>query len=75
MVHVASVEDTLQVTCSRGVKIVADKLILECYGENWDLIALPVRSLAFQTKVQRLLCLQALVVCVWCGSRALTSWL
>lgn len=32
---------TLQITASRGVKIVADKLISECVGETYDLIALP----------------------------------
>lgn len=32
---------TLQITASRGVKIVADKLITECAGETYDLIALP----------------------------------
>ncbi|MFH0728995.1 MAG: DJ-1 family glyoxalase III [Pseudomonadota bacterium] len=32
---------TLQITASRGVKIVADKMIAECAGETYDLIALP----------------------------------
>jgi protein deglycase len=31
----------LQITASRGVKLVADKLISECTGETYDLIALP----------------------------------
>ena len=31
----------LQITASRGVKIVADRLISECIGETYDLIALP----------------------------------
>lgn len=30
-----------QVTCSRGVKLVADKGIDDCLGEEWDLIACP----------------------------------
>lgn len=41
-VTVASVEDSLTVTCSRQVKIVADKSIADCAGESFDLIALPV---------------------------------
>jgi len=40
-VTVASVEDTLQVTMSRNVKLVADKLITDCQDETYDLIALP----------------------------------
>jgi len=39
-VTVASV-DSLQVTASRGVKLVADKLIADCAGETFDLIVLP----------------------------------
>ncbi len=39
-VTVASVSD-LCITASRGVKIVADKLITECIGDQYDLIALP----------------------------------
>ena len=39
-VTVASV-DGLQVTASRGVKIVADTLIADCAGTAFDLIALP----------------------------------
>ena len=39
-VTVASV-DTLQVTASRGVKLVADRLIADCVNETYDLIALP----------------------------------
>jgi 4-methyl-5(b-hydroxyethyl)-thiazole monophosphate biosynthesis len=39
-VVVASV-DQLQITASRGVKIVADRLISECVNETYDLIALP----------------------------------
>lgn len=40
---VASVmpEGRLQVTCSRGVKIVADKAIAECAAEEWDLVVCP----------------------------------
>ena len=40
-VTVASVEDTLQVTASRRVKLVADRRIAECVDETYDLIALP----------------------------------
>jgi len=39
-VTVASV-DKMQVTASRGVKLVADKLISQCACETYDLIALP----------------------------------
>jgi len=39
-VVVASVGDK-EVTCSRGVKIVADKLLGDCKAEAFDLIALP----------------------------------
>lgn len=39
-VTVASV-DGLEVTASRGVKLVADKLIYDCTAETYDLIALP----------------------------------
>jgi len=39
-VVVASI-DQLQVTASRGVKLMADRLISDCVGEVYDLIALP----------------------------------
>ncbi len=39
-VTVASV-DQLQVTASRGVKLVADKQISQCVNEDYDLVALP----------------------------------
>jgi 4-methyl-5(b-hydroxyethyl)-thiazole monophosphate biosynthesis len=39
-VTVASV-DRLQVTASRGVKLVADTLIADCTGQTYDCIALP----------------------------------
>jgi 4-methyl-5(b-hydroxyethyl)-thiazole monophosphate biosynthesis len=39
-VTVASV-DELQVTASRGVKLVADKLIGDCVDETYDLVVLP----------------------------------
>ena len=39
-VTVASV-GALQVTCSRGVNVVADRLIGDCAGENYDAIILP----------------------------------
>lgn len=41
-VTVASVEDSLEVLCSRNVKLVADVLITECVDTPYDLIALPV---------------------------------
>jgi protein deglycase len=40
-VTVASVEPSLDVVCSRNVKLVADRLINDCVPESWDLIALP----------------------------------
>lgn len=40
-VTVASVEPSLEVTCARNVRLVADALIDECASETWDLIALP----------------------------------
>lgn len=43
-VTVASVESSKEVTCSRGVKLVADVLIGECSGQAYDLIACPVRG-------------------------------
>ena len=39
-VTVASV-DQLNITCSRKIKLTADKLISECVDETFDLIALP----------------------------------
>jgi protein deglycase len=42
-VTVASVESTAEVLCSRGIRLVADKLIEECASETYDLIACPVR--------------------------------
>ena len=45
----ASVEDTAEVVCSRGVRLVADTLISELLGGTdlrYDAIALPVRSIA-----------------------------
>ena len=40
-VVVASVEKTLQVTCSRQTKLVADVAIAECVNQEFDLIACP----------------------------------
>jgi protein deglycase len=40
-VTVASVESELEITASRGVRIVADAAISECVGNTYDLIALP----------------------------------
>ncbi|MBU2547092.1 MAG: DJ-1/PfpI family protein [Proteobacteria bacterium] len=39
-VTVASVGG-LQITASRGTRIVADRLISDCLDEDWDLVALP----------------------------------
>jgi 4-methyl-5(b-hydroxyethyl)-thiazole monophosphate biosynthesis len=44
LVTVASVENSPEVVCSRGVKLVADKLIHDCNSHCYDLIACPVRS-------------------------------
>lgn len=41
-VTVASVEDTVEVVCSRRVKLVADAPITDCATKQYDLIALPV---------------------------------
>lgn len=38
---VASVAPHLVVTCSRGLKICADKSISECKGHEWDMIVCP----------------------------------
>jgi 4-methyl-5(b-hydroxyethyl)-thiazole monophosphate biosynthesis len=40
-VTIASVETSVQITASRGVKLVADCLIAECSDKEYDLIALP----------------------------------
>jgi 4-methyl-5(b-hydroxyethyl)-thiazole monophosphate biosynthesis len=40
-VTVASIQDTLQITASRGVKITADVLLADCQGQTYDMIALP----------------------------------
>ena len=40
-VTVASVEDDLTVTCSRGIKIVADVPIKDCENQLWDLVVCP----------------------------------
>jgi len=40
-VTIASVEESLQVTCSRGVKLVADELIAACQDKEWDLVVCP----------------------------------
>ena len=54
-VTVASVEDDLTVTCSRKVRLVADKSIQECAGDNFDLIALPVsQGVCVRVEVVRL---------------------
>lgn len=45
-VTVASVENSLTVECSRQVKIVADILIEDVANAKFDIIILPVRSLA-----------------------------
>ncbi len=40
-VTVASVMDALQAKAARGVRLVADKLIVDCVGETYDAIVLP----------------------------------
>ena len=40
-VTLAAVEDQLQIVASRGIKIVADKLLASCTENTYDLIALP----------------------------------
>jgi 4-methyl-5(b-hydroxyethyl)-thiazole monophosphate biosynthesis len=40
-VTIASTEGKEQVTCSRGVKIVADTLIEDCVSQDYDLVVLP----------------------------------
>ena len=40
-VTVASVSQSNIVTCSRGVKLCADKHISECTKSSWDLIVCP----------------------------------
>lgn len=40
-VTVASVEDSLHIVASRGVKLTADKFIAECVDKPWDIIVLP----------------------------------
>ena len=40
-VTVASVAPGHEVECSRGVRLVADKLIGECVAEDWDAIMVP----------------------------------
>ena len=37
---IASIND-LQITASRGVKIIADKLLTDCHNETYDLIVIP----------------------------------
>lgn len=43
LVTVASVENSTEVVCSRGVKLVADRLIHDCSETCYDAIACPVR--------------------------------
>ena len=43
-VTVASVEDSLTVTCSRSVKLTADKGIQDCAASEYDLICLPASA-------------------------------
>lgn len=44
-VTVASVESSREVECARKTRVLADKLISDCAGEEFDLIALPVGGL------------------------------
>jgi len=62
-VTVASVGD-LQITASRGVRIVADCLISECVEQDWDLVVLPggipgAEHLRDSADLQRILVRQA----------------
>lgn len=65
-VTVASVSSqSLQLTCSRGVKIVADTLIVDCIGKRWDMIVcsggMPgAQHLQENESVQELLTMQML---------------
>lgn len=43
LVTMASVEESMQVTCSRGVRIVADAMIADVADQAFDLIAVPVQ--------------------------------
>jgi len=55
---VASVEDTTEVVCSRGVRLVADTLISQlpsASDSHYDAIALPVRPQAGFTSMTHLL--------------------
>eukprot|EP01041_Mallomonas_annulata_P004168 gene4168-8286_t len=78
-VTAASVEDTLQITGSRGIKIVADKLINDCKNVNWDLIACPggmpgAERLRDSETLRQLLTLQAAesrLVAAICASPAI----
>ncbi len=47
-VTVASITGELQITASRNVKIVADKLLVDCIKETYDLIVLPGGALGSQ---------------------------
>ena len=40
-VTLASVSDTLQVECSRGVKVVADTKLSDCTTDSFECIVLP----------------------------------
>ncbi len=40
-VTVAAVGESLQITASRGVKLVADAMIQDCLNQTYDLIAIP----------------------------------
>lgn len=42
-VVLASVEESLEVTCSRNVKLVADAFLSDCVSGDYDAVALPVR--------------------------------
>lgn len=57
-VTIASVEKQLQITASRGIRIVADKFIGDCTNEQYDLIALPVgtKIRSFSVTNNRLCC-------------------
>lgn len=64
-VTVASVEDSLEVTCSRGVKIVADKLMKDAATDSYDLIACPVSSCFPAQHAPAGNCSQLTAACGW----------
>jgi hypothetical protein len=71
-VDVASVEDNLQVTASRNVKLVADKMIADCAGP-YDCIALPVHRFQLKGSQSGESGAQLLQLIVACSARVLRA--